>query len=137
MESKKKTSLNIRRRWPSFLFALFSSGIIGGLLWASPFGHRLETHFGLELAFWLRGPRPAPVETAYVPISHASAVELGQESIYDLDNWDRSLFARLVERLSASGVSAIVFDVLFVKARSEADRVFSQERKAPSAARFW
>ena len=119
-----KSSMNLQRGWPSFLFAMLSSGLIGILLWGAPLGQRLEMHFGLELAFLLRGDRPAAYETVYIPISHTSADVLGQESIYDLDEWDRSLFAQLVDRLSNKGVSVIVFDVLFVKGRADRDAAF-------------
>ncbi|MGB5742707.1 MAG: adenylate/guanylate cyclase domain-containing protein [Sedimenticolaceae bacterium] len=119
-----KSITNLQRGWPSFLFALLSSGLIGILLWGAPLGQRLEMHFGLELAFLLRGERPASPETVYIPISHTSADVLGQESIYDLDEWDRSLFAQLVDRLSNKGASVIVFDVLFVKGHGDRDSAF-------------
>ncbi len=115
MDKKLKTYLNQRRRWPSLLFALFASGIFGVLFWSSLFGQRLETHFGLELAFWLRGPRPAPTETVYIPISHETADILGQDTIYSMGNWNRGLFAELVNRLSEKGVAIVVFDIMFAK----------------------
>ncbi len=125
MSTQHKASLSFHRNWPSFFLAIFTVAVIGVLFWGSPFGQRLERHFGLELAFALRGDRAAPADAVYVPISHASAQALGQGTIYDLDEWDRSLFAELVDRLAAGGASVIVFDILFARAGAQADEVLA------------
>jgi adenylate cyclase len=124
-------SLSFHRNWLSFFVAIFAVAVSGVLFWASPLGQRLERDFGLELAFRLRGDRAPPAEAVYVPISHASARVLGQGTIYDLDEWDRSLFAELIDRLAGSGVSVIVFDILFARAAVPTDeRLAAAMRRA-------
>ncbi len=113
--------------WPSRLLALLFTGVLGVLFWASPTGRHLENQLGLEWLFGLRGPRvPAP-EVLVVPISARSADALSQPSIDRLDNWDRKLFAQLVERLSGAGASVIAFDIAFLEesADREADESFA------------
>lgn len=63
---------------------------------------------GYDLPFSLRGPAPAPL-ACLVYLDEHSARALGQNG----NVWDRSLHARLVRRLTASGARAILFDVVF------------------------
>ncbi len=53
--------------------AILVVGVVGTLLWATPFGQGLERQFGLRLAFLLRGERPVPDEVVYVRIDQATA----------------------------------------------------------------
>lgn len=123
---KNDNDLNLRRsRWRFFLVITFAS-ILGALFWATDFARGLEAQYGLPLAFKLRGEIPVPDDVVYVGISHRSAQALKQESIHDLPEWDRGLFAELVQNLSSAGVAAVAFDVLFVKAKSESDGAFSR-----------
>ncbi len=103
------------RQWSATLLALFASGIIGCLIWTTPVGRQLETDLGLAWAFKLRGPRAAAPEALVVPINNQSANLLSQPPIDRLDQWDRSLFARLIDRLAVAGASVIAFDVAFLE----------------------
>jgi adenylate cyclase len=73
----------------------------------TPLGPRLEYAALDRLTTW-RPPRPLPPEILIVGIDEASFQELRRPW-----PWPRSLHARLIERLAASGARLIVFDVVF------------------------
>lgn len=97
------------------MLALLVSGVTGSLIWTTPIGQRLETGLGLDWLFKLRGPRAAAAEALVVPINNRSSEVLRQPPIDRLDQWDRSLSARLIDRLAAEGAALIAFDVAFLK----------------------
>lgn len=87
------------------------TALVGGVLILSPAGSALDQGLGLSWIFKLRGPVPAPSDVLVVSVDEASAVQLDQPT--RLRDWDHSLHADLVHRLSARGATAIVFDVFF------------------------
>jgi len=95
-------------------------GTIGGALvvaatlvtLALPVGNILRD-FSYDASFWFR-PIVVPDGVVLVYMDDKSHIELGQPWFR---SWDRSIHARLVERLAGSGAKAIVFDVLFEESR--------------------
>ena len=89
-------------------------GLIPGLLgWAAlawPVTASLETRYGLDLLFKLRGPRPVPGNVCVVAIDDASFVERGLD---DKQPWPRGLHAELIRVLKREGARAVAFDVVF------------------------
>ncbi len=78
-------------------------------------GQVLE-HFWLDLLYVRRPPQPVPADILIVGIDEPSFQELGLAW-----PWPRRLHAALVDRLAAAGARAIVFDVVFADATTEAD----------------
>lgn len=113
------------RRWTTGICAGLLTGILGILLSFSPWGHALEEHLGLRLLFHLRGKVEPPSEVVVVSLDSASARALNlPEQPW---KWPRSLHARLVERLTAQGVLAIGFDLIFEDARHDGqDTLFAK-----------
>jgi len=84
----------------------------------------LEQALGLGLLFAVRGPLPSPTDVAVVAVSRDAARAVGQTT--ELDTWPRSLHADLLERLTASGASAVAFDLTFNERRSgDGDALFA------------
>jgi adenylate cyclase len=92
----------------------------------------------LDVRFRLRGPVLPGRETALVLVDDESLAELGRWPL------PRRLLAGLVDRLSAAGAKAIVFDLLFAEpgrdgvdeaSLREASRALAEDR-APDAARL-
>lgn len=72
----------------------------------------------------LRGPIPPSSDIGIITIDDKSIAELGRFP------WSRSQYGRLLERLSAAGVKAVMFDVLFPEHESVAiDRSFASAVK--------
>jgi adenylate cyclase len=98
-------------------------GIAAGLLGVAaslvPRVLELEENAGLSWLFALRGPAPPPADVAVVSIDAESAAALGVPSAPD--RWPRSLHADLVDRLARAGAAAVVFDIIFDRARRSAD----------------
>lgn len=100
--------MNVFRR---AILTCLVTALIGGVLILSPVGSALDQRLGLSWVFKLRGPVPAPSDVLVVSVGEASAVQLDQPT--RLRDWDHSLHADLVRRLSDRGAAAIVFDVFF------------------------
>ena len=110
------------------------AGLIGaavaffcGLILHGAFGE-----FGLELIQrsydYPFGPRPP------IPVNEVVMVYLDEESHKELNQpfnapWDRSVHARLLERLTADGARAVVFDIVFSDAGPNpvADEYFAEQ----------
>lgn len=94
------------------------TGLAGLLALAVPPLANLEADVGLDWLFRLRGPRPAPPQAVVVSIDRASSRR------FDLPNvprkWPRRYHADLVDRLTALGARAIVFDIRFSDPREAA-----------------
>lgn len=138
MSRTSQPSLDLRRGWLSLFLSILFVGFGGVLLWASPFGQSVEKQFGLELAFWLRGDRPAPSDVVYIAVDQESADKIcptlrNQESVEEpepcsvgeLPRWARPVFAKLVDRLSDAGASLIVFDINFMTPGGKDDQVLA------------
>ena len=112
-----------KRQWVSGAIAAVLALVFGLVL--------LELHLGdlakrvsYDLLFALRADLPAN-DVALIYVDEKSHGELHQPLGA---TWDRSLHARLVDRLTAAGAKAIVFDILFTEASSNsvADAAFEQ-----------
>ncbi len=94
-------------------------GVLGILISATPLGVMLAQNVGLHGLFQMRGPREAPPETIIATMDMASV------NHFDLDakpeNWPRTLHARLIDQLAASGARAIVMDILFETPKNARD----------------
>ncbi|WNM60753.1 CHASE2 domain-containing protein [Candidatus Nitrospira neomarina] len=100
-------------------------GIVGVVLSVVPLSRSLEEDVGLGLLFQLRGIRPPPTDVAVIRLDHDSSAHFNVPD--NPDEWPRTLYARLTERLVQAGARVIIFDVNFLEARSpEEDGYFVQ-----------
>lgn len=116
---KRKTTMQEGRRfWLSGGIAATLTALVGLALFQFPIGGGL-TRASFDLPFVLRQNIPAS-DVIVVYLDEVSHTELKQPMTAP---WDRSLHARLVDRLTADGAKAIVFDILFTdpSASAEAD----------------
>jgi len=90
-------------------------GLLGALLSLLPWGGEIEESITLDGLFLLRGHRPAPPSAVVVGINDQTMAVTGLPR--QLDRWSRAEHARIVERLSQAGSSAIIFDLLFNESR--------------------
>jgi adenylate cyclase len=97
----------IRNAWGAALGVALAVGV-GLLLHTSGFG-LLFVHFSYDLPFAVR-PLIQPDGAVMVYMDDESHTVLQQR--FD-QRWDRTLHARLIERLSAAGAKAIVMDIVF------------------------
>ena len=88
--------------------------LAGLLFWLSPLGNGL-TGLSYDLLFLFK-PTVQPQEAIVVYMDEKSFRELGQSP----DNWDRSLHARLLDRLTKDEARLVVFDVWFADPGSKA-----------------
>ncbi len=89
----------------------------GVLLSLSPAVLRLDENLGLGLLFTVRGTVSPPGDVVVVSISRDSAAAVGQPA--ELDRWQRSLHAELLDSLAAAGAEAVAFDVFFEEPRAD------------------
>lgn len=109
------------RRWRRAVALGLGVGALGIILGLSPAVHEVEEAVGLGALFAVRGAVPPPDNVAVVNVSVEAAAALGQSP--DLDEWDRSLHAAVIDRLVEWGAAVIVFDMSFDRPRSpDADR---------------
>jgi adenylate cyclase len=98
------------------------AGLAWGIaLWQLNMGHGLRLA-AYDLPF-LMGSNAPPQDIVLVYIDEASHNELSQPLARP---WDRTLHARMVEKLTREGAAVIVFDVLFHDENPEQDQVFSE-----------
>jgi adenylate cyclase len=92
-------------------------GGLGLLLSVVPAVLALDEAVGLGLLFAARGPMAVPDDVVVVNISRDSAAAVGQSE--EVDEWPRSVHATLIDALSAAGVEAIAFDIMFEEPRAD------------------
>jgi len=115
-----------REHWREAALTAVLTALVGILLLATPAGQTLE-RLSYDLLFALRPD---------IPVEGVVIVQMDEESHRVLNQpgaspWDRSLHARLIDRLTAMGAKAIVFDVLFLGERDPAaDAQLVQAAKA-------
>jgi adenylate cyclase len=113
------------RRATGLGLALGTLGLVASFL---PATFALDELLGLGALFTVRGAVEPPADVVVVGISRDAARALGETE--ELDTWSRALHAQLVERLTAAGVSAIAFDLMFSEARDGAgDALFASAIK--------
>ncbi len=116
----------IPARWPAGLVSVTLTALLGILLLVTPAGNLFE-RLSYDLPFAFRSDIPVE-EVILVQMDEESHKVLGQPGDAP---WDRSLHARLIDRLTALNAKAIVFDVLFLGERdSIADAQLVQATKA-------
>lgn len=99
-----------------------SAGVLAGFL---PLVQEWEEGLGLGFLYTMRGPREAPEEVVVVSIDRATAKNLGVPT--DVDEWPRSLHARLLERIAAGGAAVVAFDIIFSEPRPDSeDKAFAE-----------
>ena len=124
-----------RIRGESFVAKLIKAGLFGLLIGIAgvvlsvvPLSRSFEEDVGLGLLFQLRGVRPPPTDVVVIRIDHDSSAHFNVPD--NPDEWPRSLYARLTERLVQAGARVIIFDVNFLEARSpEEDGYFEKAIK--------
>jgi adenylate cyclase len=100
-------------------------GILGSIASLTPFGLKLEEHFGLEILFRLRGHRTPPPEVVVVSIDKESSDRLNLSG--NGKRWPRSLHAALTETLAKRGAAVIAFDLFFEQSGENGeDRAFAE-----------
>lgn len=96
-------------------------GILGSLL---PVLSVAEENLGLHLLYQWRGPEKPQADVVVVAIDRESARAFNLPAA--ANKWPRSLHARLLERLTASGAAVVAFDLIFHEPQSAAnDQVFA------------
>ncbi|MGL4401078.1 MAG: CHASE2 domain-containing protein [Luteolibacter sp.] len=99
---------------------------VAGLFWGWSLW-QLNMGQGLRLAAYdlpfLMGSQAPPQDIVLVYIDEASHEEFSQPLAQP---WDRTLHARMVEKLTQEGAAIIVFDVLFHDENPEQDQAFSE-----------
>jgi adenylate cyclase len=112
------------RRWTRAWTIGPGTAVLGMLLAGTPVGLGLDERFGLGWLFLMRGPIAPPEEVVVVSLDAQSARRLGLPE--RVEDWPRTVHARLIERLVEAGASVIAFDVFFQDARDGAqDRIFA------------
>ncbi len=106
-KSEAKPRGGDRKRLEGLGSSLLLSGIVGTLALAGAFAGAERA--SLSGRFALRGPRPLRAPVAIVAIDEASLARYGQMP------WSRVVFAKLLDRLTALGASAVGFDIAFVE----------------------
>ena len=97
-----------RKHWVAAAFGALLAGTVGLGLQALPIGRGL-INWSYDLLFFARGSIPAN-EAVIVLLDDVSYAALKQPRNAP---WDRGLHARLIDRLTAAGARAIVFDIIF------------------------
>ena len=77
----------------------------------------MDESLGLGLLFTVRGTVTPPADVVVVSISRDSAAAVGQPA--ELDRWQRSLHAELLDSLVAAGANAVAFDLFFDEPRTD------------------
>ena len=120
-------AVNVKTRWTrrrKRLAAALVVALIGFLwglmLWQLNIGQGLR-RASYDLPF-LFGEHPPPEDIVLVYLDETSHRELGQPLA---QAWDRSLHAKIVERLTSEGARMIVFDILFHDENPEQDEAFA------------
>ena len=108
----------------TILFGLLVA-IIGVVATFLDFAHELEENSGLGLLFKLRGVKPAPSEVVIISIDRESSERLSLPD--NPDRWQRSLHARLIEKLATEGANVITFDLYFIDPRSSEEDILLAE----------
>ncbi|MGD8834008.1 MAG: adenylate/guanylate cyclase domain-containing protein [Desulfobacteraceae bacterium] len=83
-------------------------GTLGSLL---PVLSVAEDNLGLHLLYWWRGPEKSHADVVVVAIDRESARAFNLPAA--AHKWPRMLHARLLNRLTASGVAVVAFDLIF------------------------
>jgi len=75
----------------------------------------IESSFGLDTLFKLRGSTKAPPEAVIVAIDKVASSHYGFEN--EPLAWSRDYHARIINKLSQAGANTIVFDIFFKRPR--------------------
>jgi adenylate cyclase len=116
------------------------TGTVGLALSIVPSVSALEDSLGLKWLFFARGTVAPPPNVTVVSIDEAATARAGFPQL--LRDWPRSLHARLVDRLVASGASVIAFDIEFFRRRDsdeddlEFARAITRARRVVLVQRF-
>ena len=124
------TPLSKRQHWKGgAIGALLATGLgLGLLLLNLRLGEALS-HLSYDVPFWSR-PIVAPTEVVLVYLDDASHRDLQQD--YGVP-WDRGLYARLLDRLTAEHARAVTFDIIFSdlnQRQPQGDQKFAEAIKA-------
>lgn len=97
------------------LLRAIAIAVLGSLLGSgTDYFARLESNWGLDSLFRLRGSRTPPSQTVVVAMDEESENRLGLG--LDLTRW-RGLHAELIKQLKAQGAALVVFDLQFIAAQ--------------------
>lgn len=123
--------LRIKQSWKGAAIGALLTAALGLslLLVDFPLGENL-IHLSYDLPFRFRRSGPVPKEVVLVYLDDDSFRNLGQPYV---GPWDRGLYARLVDRLTAEKARAVAFDIVFSdpnKDFSEGDERFARAIKA-------
>jgi adenylate cyclase len=120
----------LTRPWLSGGIATALTAFLGLGLFVCNFGRDL-TRLSYDLPFLVRSEMAAP-DVGLVFLDEASHADLMQPTAAP---WDRSLHARLIDRLTADGAKAIVFDILFTEASAHEEADAELERAMKQSGR--
>jgi adenylate cyclase len=123
-------SENLKQNWRAGALGATLAIGVGVVLLRWPFtAGEMLIHLSYDLPFHQR-PVIHPSEVVLVYLDDDSHRELGQPEDAP---WDRGLYARLVERLTAEGARAVTFDIVFNRPNAqhpEGDERFTRAIKA-------
>ena len=83
----------------------------------SPIGSALEKNTSLPWLFYWRGPLPAPNHIVIVGLNSGAAERMGLSR--HSTTWSRSVYAQLIDRLTAANAKLTVLDIALKAARDE------------------
>ena len=108
--------MNFCRLALCLLVGLIAASSSSGL---TEWGSHLEESLGLKTLFTLRGPATPPPEVVILSLDKTSAQALGLPD--KPEKWSRSLYARLIQKLTESGARLIAFNIVFDEGRNFQD----------------
>lgn len=103
-------SNRLKRKLNQIILAIII-GMVGIVVYLTPFGTTLEEENGLTWLFYLRGKVSAPNNVVIVSIDQFSASELNLP--LNPKEWPRDRHADLIDKLVVAGAQVIAFDLRF------------------------
>ena len=104
----KNSAAQLKKNWWAFLIAVVLTGGAGWLLCIIPIGQKL-VQLSYDLPFQHRHVIK-PTEAVMIYMDESSYTDLKQSYIQP---WDRSLHAKLIDRMTVEGARSVSFDIVF------------------------
>lgn len=110
-------------------FSVLLIGVIGAMFYQTDAGNYFEEEVGLDWLFKIRGAMPPPSDVVIVSIDQASAEILHFPD--DPENWPRSFYAQLIQRINQQNPAVIAFNLHFSESRDpKADQMLAKAMRA-------
>ena len=110
-------------------FSILAIGVIGAIACQTDAGHYFEEEVGLDWLFKLRGELSPPNDVVIVSIDQASAEILHFPD--EPENWPRSYYAELIQKINQQQPAVIAFNLHFAESRDpKADHLLANAMNA-------